>query len=89
LADIASIMRSQPQVLVNVSVADKACMEHDAVQELIAHTQERLGAHGRILVRASGTEPLIRVMIEGQDEREIRELAQKVAEGIRQAASPS
>ncbi len=86
LADIASIMRAQPQVLVNVSVADKACMEHGAVQELIAHAQQRLGAHGRILVRASGTEPLIRVMIEGQDEREIRELAQKVAEGIRQAA---
>lgn len=85
LTDIAAIMRSQPQVLVNVSVADKACMERGAVQELIAQTKEKLGVNGRILVRASGTEPLIRVMIEGQDEREIRELAQKVAEGIRQA----
>lgn len=85
LADIASIMKRQPQVLVNITAADKSCLELGAVQALIARTKEELGANGRILVRPSGTEPLIRVMIEGPDESQIRELAHTVADGIRQA----
>lgn len=86
LADIAGIMRRHPQVLVNVTAVDKSCLEHDAqVKQIIAETKEALGKNGRILVRASGTEPLIRVMIEGQEEARIRELAQLVADKIRAA----
>ena len=83
LARIASVMQPRPQVLVNISVKDKSCLELPDVKSSIARTREELGEQGRILVRASGTEPLIRVMIEGQDEREIRALAQQVAEIIR------
>jgi len=84
LADIAKIMRRHPQVLVNVVVADKTRYEtSEPVREAIAHTQVTLGKNGRILVRPSGTEPLIRVMIEGQEEEQIRELAQRVADAIR------
>jgi len=84
LADIAKIMRRHPQVLVNVVVADKTRYEtSEPVREAIAHTQVTLGKNGRILVRPSGTEPLIRVMIEGQEEEQIRELAQRVADAIK------
>jgi phosphoglucosamine mutase len=84
LADIAKIMRRHPQVLVNVVVADKTRYEtSEPVREAIAHTEVALGKNGRILVRPSGTEPLIRVMIEGQEEEQIRELAQRVADAIR------
>jgi phosphoglucosamine mutase len=84
LADISKIMRRHPQVLVNVVVADKTRYEtSEPVRDAIAHTQVTLGKNGRILVRPSGTEPLIRVMIEGQEEDQIRELAQLVADAIR------
>jgi phosphoglucosamine mutase len=85
LARIASVMAPRPQVLVNISVKDKSCLERPEVRSSIEQARKELGEQGRILVRPSGTEPLIRVMIEGQDEREIRELAQRVAESIRTA----
>jgi len=83
LAAAASVMRARPQVLVNVSVKDKSCLEHAGVQTSIEQARVALGDNGRILVRPSGTEPLIRVMIEGQDENEIREIARSVADTIR------
>jgi phosphoglucosamine mutase len=83
LADVAALMRRHPQVLINVPVVDKRCLENDRlVQRIISETEATLGKDGRILVRASGTEPLIRVMIEGQEETNIRQLAQRVADGI-------
>jgi phosphoglucosamine mutase len=88
LADVASIMRRHPQVLVNVSAADKTCLETDgSVRQIIAETAAALGKEGRILVRPSGTEPLIRVMIEGQEESQIRRLAQRVADTIKAVQS--
>ncbi len=87
LASAASVMQPRPQVLVNVSVNDKSRLEHADVQSAIASARQALGEGGRILVRASGTEPLIRVMIEGQEEREVRELAMRVAETIRNASN--
>jgi phosphoglucosamine mutase len=87
LADIAKIMRRHPQVLVNIVVADKTRYEQsEPVREAIAQTEIALGRNGRILVRPSGTEPLIRVMIEGQEEEQIRELARNVADAIRQCS---
>jgi phosphoglucosamine mutase len=87
LADIAKIMRRHPQVLVNIAVADKTSYEtSEPVREIIAQTEATLGKNGRILVRPSGTEPLIRVMIEGQEEEEIRLLAQRVAAVIKECS---
>jgi phosphoglucosamine mutase len=85
LAEVSGIMRQQPQILVNIAVSDKSCMDRADVQDAIARTREELGANGRILVRPSGTEPLIRVMIEGENEQRIREFAQTIAERIRTA----
>jgi len=83
LADIAKVMRRHPQVLVNVVVTDKAAWEtSQSVRQAIAAAESELGKDGRILVRPSGTEPLIRVMIEGKEEEHIRRLARRVADAI-------
>ncbi len=84
LADIAKTMRRHPQVLVNIIVADKAAVgENESVRLAIAQVEQELGNEGRILVRPSGTEPLVRVMIEGKEEAHIRSLAQRVAAAIK------
>jgi phosphoglucosamine mutase len=83
LARLAGAMRTYPQLLVNVNVADKQCIERDrGVREAIEQAEKALVGRGRILVRPSGTEPLVRIMIEGQDEAEMRKLAQNVADRI-------
>jgi phosphoglucosamine mutase len=62
--------------------------ETDArVRAAIAAAEKALGANGRVLVRPSGTEPLVRVMMEGDDRAQIDRLAQEVAEAIREAIS--
>jgi phosphoglucosamine mutase len=83
LATAAAIMRRHPQVLVNVVVSDKAAVQSsDGVQFAIEQVERELGVDGRVLVRPSGTEPLVRVMIEGREENEIRRLAQRIADAI-------
>jgi len=81
LSELRRIMQRLPQVLLNVPVADKR--EVTAVPALastIAKAEATLGARGRVLVRYSGTEPLLRVMVEGEREAEIRKLAETIAE---------
>lgn len=69
LGELASEVKIYPQLLKNVKVADKkAAMENPAVLEAIAKAEEELGADGRILVRESGTEPLVRVMVEAESD---------------------
>lgn len=69
-----------PQVLQNVSVDKKeAWVRNKRINEVIARFQQQLGERGRIFVRASGTEPLIRVMAEGPDEEEIRKIVGAIA----------
>ena len=68
LSQLAGRLKRFPQLLENVRVARKEGWEENgAIQEAIARAKERLGETGRIFVRASGTEPLIRVMVEGPD----------------------
>lgn len=81
-SELASCMESYPQVLVNVKItADKKGMweKNEKVQEAIAMYKEKLGDDGRILVRESGTEPLVRVMIEGKKTGIITEYAHNIA----------
>ena len=73
-------MDKYPQVLVNVPVVRKEGWQQEAkIQEAIARAEAGLGERGRILVRASGTENLLRVMVEGQDQAEIKTLAEALA----------
>jgi phosphoglucosamine mutase len=90
LHDLAAELVVYPQVLVNVRVEDKVAYERSAsVLASIERAQAQLGAAGRILVRPSGTEPLVRVMIEGDDLAAIKRLANEVAETIRAASQRS
>jgi phosphoglucosamine mutase len=71
---------------VNVRTPNKAVLGAAAVVAAIERAERELGTGGRILVRPSGTEPLIRVMIEGDDRARIDALAHDVAESVRSAA---
>ncbi len=82
-------MTRYPQVLVNVRVAERRdVMADPRVAPLVGEIERTLGERGRILVRASGTEPLIRVMVEGEDEATVRGHAESVAAAIRETDRP-
>ncbi|MCL1980897.1 MAG: phosphoglucosamine mutase [Proteobacteria bacterium] len=86
LSELATIMSTFPQVLRNVRMASSVAPEHiPGFAEALARARVQLGASGRILVRASGTEPVIRVMTEGEDEQEITAIAHDLCEVIRKA----
>lgn len=87
LSELASEMEVFPQVLVNVKVSDfgKARFPRDKeVKNAIEAAEKELGDDGRVLVRVSGTEPLVRVMLEGKDEEKINVLAQEIAQVVRE-----
>src|SRR5438067_12886813 len=85
LADLAGDLMPYPQLLLNVRVREKIDLESVApVAEVISDVQSRLGDQGRLLVRYSGTEPLLRVMIEGRDEHEIRTWAQEIIDVVKE-----
>ncbi|MBP2333523.1 phosphoglucosamine mutase [Corynebacterium freneyi] len=80
LAELASVMKVLPQTLINVPVADKAAIsDAPAVKEAIARAEEQLGDTGRVLLRASGTEELFRVMVEAPDAETARRIAGELA----------
>jgi phosphoglucosamine mutase len=87
LAELTAGMQKFPQVLLNVKVAqrfDPAAVP--AVQEAVARVEGRMGAEGRVVLRPSGTEPVIRVMVEGRDERLTRSSAKEIADAVQAAA---
>ncbi len=87
LSSLTTLMRRFPQVMVNVEVTaeGKLLFYTDAeIRRAIQQAEDSLGSRGRILVRASGTEPLIRVMTEGENQKEIEDTAQQVADIIRE-----
>jgi phosphoglucosamine mutase len=80
LADLAGIVTVLPQLLVNVRVADKeAVATSPAVRDAVAAAEARLGATGRVLLRPSGTEQLVRVMVEAPTAEEARNTAEELA----------
>ena len=88
-SEIASVMTVLPQTLVNVSASPELkgkLKTDDEIKNAIKSASETLGNRGRILVRASGTEPLIRVMLEGENIAEIKKIAKSVAQVIRNKA---
>lgn len=83
LSELAALMVKYPQVLINVHVVTKAGWEDNAlIKASIAEAEAELGENGRILVRPSGTEPLIRVMAEGSDQGELERICRSVADCI-------
>lgn len=89
LSELAKVMEVYPQTLVNVRVdepgAAKAVAASETVARAVASAEERLGGEGRILLRPSGTEPVVRVMVEHADETVCREVCEEVA-GVVSAA---
>ena len=85
LADLASELTTYPQVLMNLRVQQKVDLKTiPAVAAVIADVESRLAGHGRLLVRYSGTEPLLRVMLEGRNEAEIRRWGQEIIEAVKE-----
>ena len=86
LSQLASVMTRYPQTMINITVSSEGKVSfynNDAIKKIIAQYKETLGDDGRVIVRVSGTEPLIRVMVEGKDEATIMDAAEKIAEVVR------
>jgi len=85
LADLAGDLTTYPQVLLNVRVREKVALKNvPAVAAVIADIESRVAGHGRLLVRYSGTEPLLRVMLEGRHQEEIRAWAQEIVDVVKE-----
>ena len=86
LSSLVEGFERYPQILVNVEVNEKVPFDEiEGLSELKRDVEERLDGTGRLLLRYSGTEKLARVMIEGQDQDEIEEMSESIAEAIRKA----
>lgn len=86
LHELKSAMQKYPQVLVNVKTSKKINPdEEESIQKTVKVIEKKLGDNGRVLLRASGTEPLIRVMVEGQQEDLVRNYAHQIADDVKKA----
>lgn len=84
LHDLCSGMKMLPQVLVNVRFSGSGDpLEDETVKSVTAEVEKILAGRGRVLLRKSGTEPLIRVMVEGENEAQVTELAHRIAEQVK------
>ena len=87
LSELAAEMEVFPQVLINVKVSQMGKARYDKDEEIkkaIESAQRELGDSGRVLVRVSGTEPLVRVMAEGRDRELIKKLTEEIADVVRE-----
>jgi phosphoglucosamine mutase len=86
LHELKSGMQKYPQVLVNVKTSKKVNPDKDeAIQKAVKAIEKQLGDNGRVLLRASGTEPLIRVMVEGQSEMLVKDYAHHLADDVKKS----
>ncbi|HET6693077.1 MAG TPA: phosphoglucosamine mutase [Pedococcus sp.] len=84
LAELASVMTRLPQVLVNVKGVDKSRVESDAdLQNAVRAEEAALGGSGRVLLRKSGTEPVVRVMVEAEQQQQAQAVAERLVEVVR------
>ena len=86
LHELKSAMRKYPQILINVKTGEKINPDqHEGIQRAVKDVENKLGEKGRVLLRASGTEPLIRVMVEGEQEDKVRNYANQLADEVKKA----
>ncbi|MCO7253925.1 phosphoglucosamine mutase [Dickeya oryzae] len=86
LHDLCSGMKLFPQILVNVHFSGEGdLLESDAVKQATQEVEAQLAGRGRVLLRKSGTEPLIRVMVEGEDEATVTQMANHIADAVKAA----
>ncbi len=87
LHDLKQVMTKYPQTLLNVRIQEKIDLENNSdIQDAVRAAESQMGERGRVLLRASGTEPLIRVMVEAEEKSETNELAKMIAEVVENAA---
>ncbi|MCR9279301.1 MAG: phosphoglucosamine mutase [Pseudomonadaceae bacterium] len=80
LAELCSGVEKMPQTMINVKVADPSSVaDNAAVREAVTDVETQLAGRGRVLIRASGTEPVVRVMVEGEDGAEVADFARQLA----------
>ena len=85
LADLTSFIKRLPQTLINVGGVDRAAASsNQAVAEAVAVAEARLGDNGRVLLRPSGTEPLVRVMVEAATQEEADSVASSLADVVKE-----
>ena len=88
LKELKAGMHKYPQHMINVPVRDRLDLEHCApVQQALRAAEANLNGKGRVLLRPSGTEPLIRVMVEGEDDALVVEQAGLLASAVREACA--
>jgi phosphoglucosamine mutase len=85
LHELKSAMHKYPQVLINVKTTKKISLDDTNIQKAVAAAEQKLGDKGRVLLRASGTEPLIRVMVEGEQGDLVQNSAEEIAEAVKNA----
>lgn len=86
LADLLGGLHLYPQKLINVPVAKEfPWKENASIQRCLKNVEARIAGRGRVLLRASGTEPLLRVMVEGEDREEVFAAAEELAAVVREA----
>ena len=84
VSEVCHLFERVPQILENVRFEGGAKpLETESVKEAVKAGKKRLGSSGRILVRPSGTEPLLRVMAEGDDETAVREVVSEIVQAVR------
>ncbi|GAA4702946.1 phosphoglucosamine mutase [Brevibacillus fulvus] len=85
LSELKQVMSKYPQILVNVPVVDKTKLNgNQAIEQVIKEVEEELAGDGRVLVRPSGTEPIVRVMAEGPDEAKLSALVDRIVDVVKQ-----
>jgi phosphoglucosamine mutase len=85
LHELKSGMTKYPQVLLNIKTKTKPDLGSEAIQKAVKDVENKLGSTGRVLLRASGTEPLIRVMVEGENEDKVTAYANQLADQVSKA----
>jgi phosphoglucosamine mutase len=83
LADYTRELTLLPQVLVNVKLSTKPNLQAAPIRDAVAAAEADLAGKGRVLLRPSGTEPVVRVMVEGEDRAHVQELATRIAEVVK------